>query len=57
MRANRKYLNSVEKKLSTMTLDKQYSYLRGAVMVKGNSATTLELERMLEKVKDKRLGS
>lgn len=57
MRANTKYINTVKDKLKTMSLDKQFSYLRGQLMVKGNSATSLELERIMEKVKEARKGS
>lgn len=57
MRANSKYINTVKQKLETMRPDERYSYLRGSLMVKGNTATSLELERIMEKVKEERKGS
>lgn len=57
MRANTKFINTVKQTLETMRPDERYSYVRGLLMVKGNTATSLELERILEKIKEERKGS
>ena len=55
MKANRKFIDDVKQKLTNMRNDEQYSYMRGLLAVRGNSATTLELERMMEAISKERL--
>ncbi len=55
MKANRKFIDDVKRKLTNMRNDEQYSYMRGLLAVRGNSATTLELERMMEAISKERL--
>ena len=50
MRANRKFLNEVEKKVAKMSKDKAMSYLRGAISVGGNTATTDGLRKIRERL-------
>lgn len=54
MRANTKFVNQVEEKISKMRTDDAISYLRGVLQVKGNSATSEKIQKIMERLRGNR---